>query len=168
MASLACTFGTIDEARAAVGRLRSAGIAEERIGMAMRVNGEEKASEVDAQQRLSEGFTAGALSGAGLGTLVGLAIVGSTIIVPGIGPILLGGPLAAVLGGAGLGLSSGGLIGAMVALGITEGEAGWHAHRVQDGMIAVTVEVEEGKEKAVRSAFGEGVSEPSVGEFEQR
>lgn len=144
MASIACIYESIGEARAAVERLRALGVDEDSIGVAMKSSVFEPSdNHSDArQQQVGEGIVTGALTGAGLGTLVGLALVGSTIVVPGIGPVVLGGPLAAVLAGAGLGLGSGGLIGALSALGISEEEAGWYAECVQSGKIAVFVQVE--------------------------
>ena len=82
----------------------------------------------------AEGATAGAVSGAGVGALIGLALVGSTLVIPGVGPVLIGGSLAtgavtsagtaaAALTGAGIGGVSGGLIGGLVGAGIPEDEA---------------------------------------------
>lgn len=142
MSSIACVYESIDDARAAVGRLQKLGVDEDSIGIAMKSSVFEPADlDGESRQQVGEGMLTGALTGAGLGTLVGLALVGSTIVVPGIGPVVLGGPLAAVIAGAGLGLGSGGLIGALVALGINEEEAGWYAECVQSGKIAVFVQL---------------------------
>src|SRR5437764_731541 len=67
-----------------------------------------------------EGAAVGAVSGAAVGTLVGLALVGSSLVLPGVGTFLVGGPLAAALTGAGIGAASGGVIGALVGTGIPE------------------------------------------------
>lgn len=143
MASIACIYERIEDARSAVERLRALGVDENAIGIAMRSSVfEANEPDSDSPQPIGEGIMTGALTGAGLGSLVGLALVGSLIVVPGIGPVLLGGPLAAVLAGAGLGLGSGGLIGALVALGIDEDQASWYADCVETGKIAVFVQAE--------------------------
>lgn len=156
MESIASIFDTLDEARAAVQRLRTLGVTEDDIALAMRVSEAGQPTLEGGHQLISEGIVAGALSGASLGTLLGLALVGSTIVLPGIGPILVGGPLAAALAGAGLGLGSGGLMGALIALGISEDEAGRFAGHVEAGKIAVFVQSDAGRGKSIRKALGLG------------
>jgi hypothetical protein len=103
-----------------------------------------------AEDLSAEGATAGAISGAGVGALVGLALVGSTILIPGVGPILVGGSLAtgaittagttaAALTGAGIGAASGGLIGGLIGAGIPEHEAHEYASRLGKGHVLVSV-----------------------------
>ncbi|MBX6314363.1 MAG: hypothetical protein IRY99_15840, partial [Isosphaeraceae bacterium] len=84
--------------------------------------------------------------------LIGFALVGSTIVLPGVGPILVGGSLAtgslvaggataATLTGAGIGAASGGLIGGLIGAGIPEAEARDYATRLERGDILVSVQV---------------------------
>ena len=154
MESIASIFETLDDARAAVQRLRTLGVSEDAIALAVRVTECGQPTLEGGPPLLGEGIVAGALSGASLGTLMGLALVGSTVVLPGIGPILVGGPLAAALAGAGLGLGSGGLMGALIAFGISEDEAGWFADHVQAGKIAVFVQSDSVRGKSIREALG--------------
>ncbi len=97
-------FETREAAEDAINRLLAAGFTREAIGVAMRDPREasEIAESTGTEDLSAEGATAGAVSGAGVGALVGLALVGSTVLVPGVGPVLIGGPLAAALTGAGV------------------------------------------------------------------
>ena len=64
---------------------------------------------------LAEGASIGAITGGVIGGLVGL--IGS-LLVPGLGPVVVGGVLASTLMGMGLGAATGGLIGALVGMGV--------------------------------------------------
>jgi hypothetical protein len=102
-----------------------------------------------------EGATAGAVSGAAVGTLVGLALVGSTFVLPGVGTFLIGGPLAAALAGAGIGAASGGLLGALIGAGIPETEAEHYATGIEQGQILLSTNVADPAASDVRKIFDE-------------
>jgi len=71
------------------------------------------------------------------------------LAIPGIGPVLAAGPLAAALGtagastlvGAGVGAATGGLIGGLIGLGIPEEDANMYAEGVRRGGTLVTAQV---------------------------
>ncbi len=102
-----------------------------------------------------EGAAAGAVSGAAVGTLVGLALVGSTLVFPGVGTLLVGGPLAAALTGAGIGAASGGILGALIGAGIPEEEAEHYATGLEHGQIIIAASVPEARAADVRRIFQE-------------
>jgi hypothetical protein len=85
----------------------------------------------------------GGLLGGALGLLVGLG----ALAIPGIGPVLAGGALATAFGlgggtavaGAGIGAAAGGVLGALVGLGIPEHEAKHFEAGFQAGGVLVTV-----------------------------
>jgi hypothetical protein len=152
MQTIVGMFERRSDAEEAIQRLQAAGIRTDSIGVAMRDTREsgDLAGTTGADDLTAEGATAGAVSGAGVGALVGLALVGSTILIPGLGPVLVGGSLAAggitaagttaaALTGAGLGAASGGLIGGLIGAGIPEHEATNYADRLGQGHILVTV-----------------------------
>jgi hypothetical protein len=138
-------FETRDAAEDAITRLEAAGFTRDQIGVAMRDQREaaEMAEATGTDDLTGEGATAGAVSGAGVGALIGLALAGSAVVLPGIGPILIGGPLAAGLTGAGVGAVSGGLIGGLIGAGIPEHEAKGYADRLERGHILVSVQCDE-------------------------
>jgi uncharacterized membrane protein len=73
------------------------------------------------------------------GLLVGLA----ALAIPGIGPVIAAGPIAAAVAGAGIGAATGGIIGALIDLGVDEDYAGYYAEGVRRGGTLVTAHVEE-------------------------
>jgi uncharacterized membrane protein len=86
------------------------------------------------------GAAAGAMFGGIGGLLVGLA----ALAIPGIGPIVAAGPIAAALTGAGIGALTGGLLGALIDLGVDEDSAEYYAEGVRRGGTLVTAHVDEG------------------------
>jgi len=161
-------FETRSEAEDAIRRLQAAGFSRDSIGVAMRDTRESKevAAATGAGDLAAEGATAGALSGAGVGALIGIALVGSTIILPGIGPILVGGSLAtgslvaggttaAALTGAGIGAVSGGIIGGLIGAGIPEEEATDYATRLEAGHILVSVQAQDNEVARARQILVE-------------
>lgn len=85
---------------------------------------------------MAEGATIGALTGGVVGGLVGL--IGS-LLVPGVGPVVVGGVLASTLMGAGIGAATGGLIGALVGMGVPEADAKYFDAGLREGGTLVTV-----------------------------
>jgi uncharacterized protein (TIGR02271 family) len=72
------------------------------------------------------------------------------LAIPGIGPILAAGPIAAaiggMLGGAGLGAAAGGLIGALTDMGVPEEDARHYEDQVRQGKSLVTVRADNDNE----------------------
>jgi len=153
-------FDTRPEAENAIQRLQANGIGTEGIGIAMK-DTREAADLVEvtgAEDLSAEGATAGVISGAAVGTLVGLALVGSTLVLPGVGTFLIGGPLAAALTGAGIGAASGGLLGGLIGAGIPEHEAGHYAAGIEAGSILVSATVPDDQAATVILLFEEAGS----------
>jgi len=79
----------------------------------------------------------GALTGAGSGAVIGGALgwlVGiGALAIPGLGPFIAAGPIAAALAGIGVGSSVGGVAGALIGLGIPEYEAKRYEGHVTKG-----------------------------------
>jgi len=94
--------------------------------------------------RVYEDDTSGAATGAGVGAAVGgvggLILGLSALAIPGVGPVLAAGPIAAALIGAGVGAATGGLIGALADMGVPEEEAHYYAEGVRRGSVLVTVQ----------------------------
>ncbi|WZO95862.1 general stress protein [Isosphaeraceae bacterium EP7] len=150
-------FESRTAAEAAIQRLRDAGISTESIGVAARdvQVSESLTDDTGANDLSAEGATAGVVSGAGVGALVGLALVGTNLILPGLGPVLIGGPLAAALTGAGIGAASGGLIGGLVGVGLPEDEATHYHTGLEAGHIVVSATVPDLQAANVRKIFDE-------------
>lgn len=80
----------------------------------------------------------GALGGVIGGTLGAIAAIGTSLVFPGLG-LIVAGPLAAGLAGAGAGSISGGLIGALVGWGIPEDRATVYEKGIKSGGIVLGV-----------------------------
>lgn len=86
-----------------------------------------------------EGTAAGAGTGAVIGGTLGwLAGIGA-LAIPGVGPLIVAGPIVAALTGVGVGGAIGGLTGALIGMGIPEYEAKRYEGRVKEGAILLSV-----------------------------
>jgi hypothetical protein len=129
-------FATPQEAKTAVGELESAGFSRDQISI---VTSKTEASapylgpvvETGSQEDVGEK----AAIGAGAGFILGIA----ALAIPGIGPILAAGPLAAALTGAAAGAATGGLIGVFTKEGIPEEAAQRYSKAVSTGRLMVAV-----------------------------
>jgi uncharacterized protein (TIGR02271 family) len=95
------------------------------------------------EYREDDGVGGGAAAGAGIGAVIGgiggLLVGLGALTIPGVGPVIAAGPLAAALAGAGIGAVAGGLIGALTDMGVPEDEAGYYAEGVRRGGTLVAV-----------------------------
>jgi len=85
----------------------------------------------------------GAVAGGGLGAVVGAAagwLAGAgALLVPGMEPVAMAGPVMGMLSGMGAGVTVGGLVGALVGSGVPEFEAKRYEGRIRRGGILVSV-----------------------------
>jgi hypothetical protein len=97
----------------------------------------------DADTELGSKAAEGAGIGAGIGgtigaVLAGIAAVGTTLVLPGIG-LVVAGPIAAALAGAGAGGVAGGLVGALIGAGIPEERVKHYEEGIKNGGILMGV-----------------------------
>jgi hypothetical protein len=97
-----------------------------------------KVSEFEVRH-LDAGARAGAETGAVIGSAGALLAGAGLLAVPGIGPLLAIGPIAAALVGAAGGAAAGGIVGALVAMGVQADEARTNAAAVESGHSLVIV-----------------------------
>lgn len=88
----------------------------------------------------ASGAVAGATVGGAIGGIGGLLLGLGALAIPGVGPIIAAGPIAATLVGALAGGAVGGLAGALVDYGIPEDEAKDYEKRVNQGDIMILVD----------------------------
>ena len=135
------SFTTESDAEAAVRALQQAGFTSEQISIVARDEGRADQVAGDTGTETAEGAAIGAVTGWTLGGLAGMAAVlagASSLAIPGIG-LVIGGPLAVTLAGAGAGATVGGLAGALSGMGISEDEARGYRERFEAGDILVVV-----------------------------
>ena len=137
-------FTTHASARAAIDELRAMGVADADISyLYTNIDGDIKDGHSDS--KVGEGTAAGATTGALLGAIAGFAVANA--VLPGVGTLLVAGPLAAALGltgvaattvaGAMTGLAAGGLVGALANIGVSEEDAKLYEDLVRSGNVLV-------------------------------
>ncbi len=86
-----------------------------------------------------EGAGTGSAIGGTLGAIIaGIAAIGTSVLIPGLG-LVIAGPIAAALAGAGAGGLTGGLIGALVGSGIPEEHAAEYESGIKNGGVYMGV-----------------------------
>jgi len=132
-------FDDFDSANRAAKELEQAGISRENISI---VAGNESGRYTDhagGGGEVGKGVAGGAGAGAAIGGGLGLVAGLMALAIPGFGPIIAAGPIAAALTGAGLGAATGGLIGGLRHAGVHEEDAEYYAEGVRRGGVLVTV-----------------------------
>lgn len=92
-----------------------------------------------------EGAVAGGGTGAVVGAAVGWMLGAGSLMVPGLEPFITAGPVMGMLGGMGVGVTLGGLTGAVAGAGIPEYEAKRYAGRLRKGGILLSVHCDNAK-----------------------
>jgi Heat induced stress protein YflT domain len=141
------SFDSFDEARRVMRELQQGGFNASDISIiANNATGEYRADETAvAATEAGTGAATGAAAGGLLGGAAGLIVGLMGLAIPGIGPIVAAGPLAATLAGAGVGAVAGGLIGGLTGAGVPEEEAQVYAEAVRRGGALVTVRAEDAR-----------------------
>jgi uncharacterized protein YjbJ (UPF0337 family) len=97
----------------------------------------EPGKEFSGGTKAAEGLGKGSAIGGGIGAALGaLFVVGSSVVIPGLG-LVVAGPIAAALAGAGAGGAAGGLIGALIGAGIPEDRARQYERGINEGGIVI-------------------------------
>jgi hypothetical protein len=152
------SFDSFEEARSVASDLQSSGFGRDDISIvASNATGAytdpaTAPSETGADTgETASGAAKGAVAGGVLGGAAGLVAGLMGLAIPGVGPIIAAGPIAAGLAGAGVGAVAGGLIGGLTSVGVPEEEAHYYAESVRRGGALVTVRAEDAQaEEAAR------------------
>lgn len=124
-------FDSRDNAERAVNALRSQGFTTEEINI---VSKNKNKQGQQGTEYFEDDITDGALTGGTLGGIGGLLLGAGALAIPGVGPILAAGPIAAALSGA----VAGGIAGGLIDWGIPA-EAGkrYEQQVAQGGILAI-------------------------------
>jgi uncharacterized protein (TIGR02271 family) len=147
-------FDSFAEAQHVVQDLIDGGFRREDISVVSNDEAHRDRRAVGDDNNASEGAGAGAVAGTVGGGALGLLIGAGLLAIPGIGPVLAAGPLAAGIGtaaatigagalGAGIGAATGGLIGGLVGAGVPDEDAEYYAEGVRRGGTLVTVSADD-------------------------
>jgi uncharacterized protein YjbJ (UPF0337 family) len=138
-------FRDRESAERAYGSLTSRGYTNDDVNLMMSDETRSKYfSDADADDaglgsKALEGAGAGSAIGGTLGAIIGgIAAIGTSVLIPGLG-LVIAGPIAAALAGAGAGGLTGGLVGALVGSGIPEDRAKEYEEGVKNGGIVMGV-----------------------------
>lgn len=146
-------FASEQDATNAIQDLKGMGYGADEISVIGKNKDEMNTIHEHTGTKAPEGAATGAATGGVLGGLAGLLAGLGLLAIPGVGPILAAGPIAATLTGAAVGAGTGGLVGALVGLGIPEEEAKEYNSDVKSGRILVMVDADETQESQVYTLF---------------
>lgn len=140
-------YDSYDDARAAVKALEDAGVSSDDISIVSRKDGK---NDVEGQgNNAAEGAGTGAGIGAVAGGAGGLLASLGMLAIPGVGPVVAAGWLAATAAGAVAGAvaggAAGGIVGAMIESGVPEKDAHLYAEGIRRGGSLVVAKVDEDK-----------------------
>ena len=146
--TVAGLFSDRTRAEQAINELKAVGFTGDQIGVAMRDRTAQGELIAETDTQAAEGAVTGAVGGGLLGGLAGFLIGIGALAIPGVGPVIAGGALAAAFGiaggtavaGAGIGAAAGGLLGALEGMGIAASAAPHFEAGFRGGAVLVTVE----------------------------
>jgi hypothetical protein len=157
LATVIGVFSEHDKAQAAVEDLCRSGFRDDQIGLVSRTGkaggtrthtpSHDHAKERTGlphdptHSKCEEGTGIGAAAGAATGTGLGLAVAAN--LIPGVGQVIAGGAIVAVLASAGAGAAVGGVVGALVGLGVPEEHAAYYDNEFKTGRTILSVIADE-------------------------
>ena len=124
-------------AEKAVSELRSQGFTTEEINIVSKGGSQRRGS----GEMYDDDITDGALTGGTIGGIGGLLIGAGALAIPGIGPIVAAGPLAAALSGA----VAGGIAGGLIDWGIPAESSRRYEQQVAQGNILAVIKTDSAK-----------------------
>nr|WP_317617292.1 general stress protein [Paenibacillus elgii] len=133
-------FQTEQEAIRAIEGLKRQGYRADEISVIAKDKKDVSAVADQTGSKAPEGAAAGAATGGMLGGIAGLLAGIGALAIPGVGPIIAAGPIAATLTGAAVGAGAGGIVGGLIGMGIPEDEAKRYNEYVKEGSILVLVD----------------------------
>lgn len=135
MKTVCAAFRDYNDAEAAVHDLVKRGLQRDQISLIASDRTGEYARRAGLGAEVGPGVGTGAALGGAAGMILGIA----ALAIPGIGPIVAAGPLAAALTGAGIGAAAGGIVGALSDIGISKETADSYAEAVRRGGTVLAV-----------------------------
>ena len=145
---VSAVFDSHSEAETAVRELRQAGVSDSALSVIARRDedgGDYGDANTHEVKEKGEGMLKGALGGAGVGALLGIA----ALAIPGVGPLAAAGAIAAsaipeaAAIGAGAGALAGGLTGMLTKHGVSDEDARYYEGRINEGGVFVSVDTSE-------------------------
>lgn len=146
-------FETEQEAVRAIEGLKRQGYSSDEISVVGKNKDDVEDITDTTNTKAPEGAVAGASTGGVLGGAAGLLAGLGLLAIPGIGPVLAAGPIAATLTGAAVGAGAGGIVGGLIGMGIHEDDAKKYGHYFDQGKILVLVDADADRDEGVYDTF---------------
>lgn len=147
---VSAVFDNQAQAEQALTQLRAQGIPDHAVSIIAQhadhlTTGHSDVKNLDDHDNKASGMAKGALAGAGVGALFGLA----ALAIPGVGPFITAGALAQALGVTGGAVASGAIVGGTAAglsallldYGVGRDDAAYYEQRLHQGGVFVAVDV---------------------------
>jgi uncharacterized membrane protein len=125
-------FNEKDRAESALQELKEKGYERD---LSLVARDEERSGETDTTSFGDQNLAEGTYTGGALGGIAGLLAGVGALLIPGIGPIVAAGPIAATL----TGVVGGGIAGGLIDYGIPEERGEYYEEQVRQGGILVSV-----------------------------
>ncbi|UVI30884.1 general stress protein [Paenibacillus spongiae] len=146
-------FDTYQGAIDAIEGLKRQGYLSDEISVIAKDKDEAEEVTETTETKTAEGLAAGLTTGGVLGGVTGLLAGIGALAIPGIGPILAAGPIAATITGAAVGAWTGGLVGGLIGMGIPQDEAERYDEYVRNGRILVMVDADSRRDRYAYDTF---------------
>ena len=141
MSTVIGTFGSREQAEKAVRALRNKGFTEDEISVVAKRSDKQGDFETAGDDMGGMGKASdGTAWGSALGGVAGLLAGVGALAIPGIGPIVAAGPLAATLSGA----VTGGVAGGLLDVGIPEDRSRYYEEEVKKGRFLAVIDTDSG------------------------
>lgn len=134
MAKIIGVFNSQSNAEKAIKSMRDKGFKDNEISIVSK-KGTKQADNNGDMSTAATGITTGGV----LGGIAGLMASAGALAIPGVGPIIAAGPIAALLTGA----VGGGIVGGLVDMGIPEDESRRYEEDVKQGGILVVADADQ-------------------------
>ncbi len=143
-------FSSRDKAEQAVRELRNKGFDKE---ISVLAKGQEEGNNSGRTSNFTgvDSAANGATSGAAIGGLAGLALGAGALAIPGFGPLIAAGPIAATLSGA----ATGGIAGGLADYGIPAEKGREYEGRIKQGKIMVSVKADDNRAREAAQVLGQ-------------
>ena len=139
MKTVSRVYDSYSQARAAVSAVEAAGVPSGEVSLVANKYVSAEYADVKDISETAKGAGIGGAVGGGAGLLAGLGL----LAIPGLGPVVAAGWLAATAVGVAAGATTGGIVGALVGAGEDEGHAHVYSESVRRGGTLVTARVSE-------------------------
>lgn len=145
--SVYCIAKSVEQAEVIVDKLRISGFSSNDISVLFPDKSGTKDFAHEHNTKAPEGATAGGVAGMSIGAILGWVAGIGAIAIPGVGPFIAAGPIVAALSGAAIVGAAGGILGALVGVGIPEFEAKRYEEKIRSGNILISVHTEDSDER---------------------